>query len=66
MIDQCLNMFLPANGPEYTVLLSSLSQNALFTRFIKKYPSALFEAQSDRLKLRSREEQLRQELSNLK
>lgn len=66
MIDQCLNMFLPANGPEYTVLLSSLSQNALFTRFIKKYPSALFKAQSDRLKLRSREEQLRQELSNLK
>lgn len=65
MTDRCIRLFQDVDGPEFTVFLSSLSENALFTRFFRKHPSIRFENQKDRLKLRSREELLRRELITL-
>lgn len=65
MTDRCIALFLEADGPEFTLLLSALSENTVFTRFFRQHPSSLFASQKERLKFRSREDLLRQELTGM-
>ena len=59
MTENSLLLFEGAENSAFTVLLSSLLQNNLFSKFIQKHPSPLFEEKKKRLDFNSREEELK-------
>ena len=63
MTENSLLLFEGAENAAFTVLLSSLPQNNLFSKFIQNHPSPLFEEKKKRLDFNSREEELKAMLS---
>ena len=62
MLESAIRILASADGPEFTVFLSSLDQNALAKSFFQKNSSALFQQYKERLNFRTREEALRRKL----
>ncbi len=61
-LERCIALLAASDGAEFTVFLSSLSQNPLFASFLRRYPSELYERYQKKLDFTTRESELKKKL----